>query len=402
MTGGLIIAANRSQHLKLRISDGKNITLPEFHIRPALYYALKSKKFDKYEDRITPVLLAVSKHGFELQRFNFVVGELTVEQSKELYLVENRERSKTWMKCPTIVESWNVIDSENSVGGHNLNSKVSKFRLAEDLKPGQTRRLKSGVIEVSKADMRAHATNPAYLRRVGRLNNSTLLAKDIPVRPRSLVLKGVERRSARGFNSGDHLTVVKKGKGFELQGRKVTLTELFDSLAESMTRGNVPVKEIEIVGLEGAGVEVQTIIDGVACRMPRGLGSHLSLSRYDMANHMVEYSGDKAIVRIPLKPGRIEYGSTSKLTAADVTKEGRRVRGFDLKSGEVRFDVPKSKVKAFLDMLREFFNDSSEFFNEMKLKLKMKKYDIDPLDCEERDYLKVAKLFGATGLKGGV
>ena len=360
------------------------------------------KEFDKYEERITPVLLAVSKHGFELQRFNFIVGGLTVEQSKELYLAENRDKSKTWMKCPTIVESWNVIDSENSVGGHNLNSKVSKFRLAEDLKPGQTRRLKSGVIEVSKADMRAHATNPAYLRRVGRLNNSTLLAKDIPVRSRSSVLKGVERRSARGFNSGDHLTVVKKGKGFELQGRKVTLTELFDSLAESMTRGNVPVKEIEIVGLEGAGVEVQTIIDGVACRMPRGLGSHLSLSRYDMANHMVEYSGDKAIVRIPLKPGRIEYGSTSKLTAADVTKEGRRVRGFDLKSGEVRFDVPKSKVKAFLDMLREFFNDSSEFFNEMKLKLKMKKYDIDPLDCEERDYLKVAKLFGATGLKGGV
>lgn len=357
--------------------------------------------YEEYVAGISSALTALGRYGFDLQKFNFMVGDLAVDQSKELYLAENRDKSKTWMKSPTIVESWNVIDSENSVGGHNLNSKVSKFRLAEDLKPGQTRRLKSGVIEVSKADMRAHATNPAYLRRVGRLNNSTLLAKDIPVRSRSLVLKGVERRSARGFNSGDHLTVVKKGRGFELQGRKVTLTELFDSLAESMTKGNVPVKEIEIVGLEGAGVDVRTIIDGVVCRMPRGMGSHLSLSRYDMANHMVEYSGDKAIVRIPLKPGRIEYGSTSKLTAADVTEEGRRVRGFDLKSGEVRFDVPKSKVKAFLDMLREFFNDSSEFFNEMKLKLKMKKYDIDPLDCEERDYLKVAKLFGATGLKGG-
>ncbi len=41
-----------------------------------------------------------------------------------------------------------------------------------------------------------------------------------------------------------------------------------------------------------------------------------------------------------------------------------------------------------------------EFFNEMKLKLKMKKYDIDPLDCEERDYLKAAKIFREKGRKG--
>lgn len=48
-------------------------------------------------------------------------------------------------------------------------------------------------------------------------------------------------------------------------------------------------------------------------------------------------------------------------------------------------------VRSFLDMMRRIFKDLPEFFNEVKLKLKMKKYGIDLSDCTECDYLKVGE-----------
>ena len=354
------------------------------------------RHFDNYEDRILLALSSLGKHGFELQRFNFIIGSISVEKSKNLYLEANRDKSKIWMKCPTIVESWNAVDSINSVGGHNLNSKVSKFRIAKDLKPGQTREtFVNGrkVIEISKADMRVRGTDPSYLRRVGRLDNTKLLGKEIPVRPRANVLKGVANRTSRGYNATDHLTIHAKGNSFEIGGRKVSLTELFDHISESMIEGKSPVKEIEIVGIDKAGVEVSTIIDGVSYRMPKGQRANLAMAKYDMASHTVEYKGDKAIIKIPIKAGKVEYGSTSKVVQAGMGGSNQKVRMLNVESGEVIFEVPKSKVQTFIDLLKEFFKEKGEYFNEFIFRQKLKRYNIYPSDYQERHHLKVAKLY---------
>lgn len=358
--------------------------------------AQPQRRFDNYEDRIILALSTLGRHGFELQRFNFIVGSISVEKSKELYLATNRNKSKTWMKCPTIVESWNAVDSVNSVGGHNLNSKVSKFRIAKDLKPGETREtFVNGrkVIEISKADMRVRGTDPSYLRRVGRLDNVKLLGKEIPVRPRADVLKGVANRSSRGCNATDHLTIHAKGNSFEIEGRKVSLTDLFDHISESMIEGRSPVKEIEIVGIDRAGVEVSTIIDGVSYRMPKGQRANLAMAKYDIASHTVEYKGDKAIIKIPIKAGKVEYGSTSKVVQAGMDGSNQKVRMLNVESGEVIFEVPKSKVQTFIVLLKEFFKEKGEYFNDLIFRQKLKRYNINPSDYQERHHLKVAKYY---------
>ena len=353
------------------------------------------KHFDNYEDRIYNVLSAIGKRGFEMQEFNFIVGSISVEESKELYLKENENKSKIWMKCPTIVESWNAVDSVNSIGGHNLDSKVTKFRIAKDLKPGQTREtVVNGrkVIEISKADMRARGTDPKYLRRVGRLENSKLLQTEIPVRPRSAVLRDVSNRTSRGYNVNDHLTIHAKGNAFEIEGRKVTLTELFDHISESMANGTAPVKEIEIIGLDRAGTEVNAIIDGISYHMPKGQRANLAAAKYDFASHSVEISGDKAIIKIPIKAGKVEYGSTSQVSEAGFGVTGKKIQMLDIKSGELIFEVPKSKLQTFLDLLKKYFRERREYFDELRLRQKMKQYNIDPSECMEKQHLKVAKL----------
>lgn len=394
----------------LQYDGGAERTLsssPNLQMATGLPSIGKSQRhFDNYEDRILLALSALGKHSIELQRFNFIVGSISVEKSKELYLATNREKSKTWMKCPTIVESWNAIDSTNSVGGHNLNSKISKFRIANDLKPGETREtFVNGrkVIEISKADMRARGTDPSYLRRVGRLDNARLLGKEIPVRPRAKVLKGVANRTSRGCNATDHLTIFVKGNSFEIEGRKVSLTELFDHISKSMIEGKSPVKEIEIVGIDKAGVEVSAIIDGVSYRMPKGQRANLAMAKYDMASHTVEYKGDKAIIKIPIKAGKVEYGSTSKVVQAGMGGSNQKVRMLNIESGEVIFEVSKSKVQTFKDfklqvekiieLLAEFFNEKGEYFNELMFRQKLKRHNIDPYDYQERHHLKIAKLY---------
>lgn len=372
-------------------------SLPNLQMITGLSSVGKSQRhFENYEDRILLALSTLGKHGFELQRFNFIVGSISVENSKELYLEANKDKSKIWMKCPTIVESWNAIDSTHSVGGHNLNSKVSKFRIAKDLKPGETREtFVNGrkVIEISKADMRTRGTDPNYLRRVGRLDNTKLLGKDIRVRSRSEVLKDVANRTSRGCNTTDHLTIHARGNAFEIEGRKVSLTELFDHISESMIEGKSPVKEIEIVGIDRAGVEVSTIIDGISYRMPKGQRANLAMAKYDMASHTIEYQGDKAIIKIPIKAGKVEYGSTSKVKQAGMGGSNQKVRMLNVESGEVIFEVPKSKVQIFIDLLKEFFKDKGEYFNDLMFRQKLKKYNINPSDYQERHHLKVAKLY---------
>lgn len=376
-------------------ADNKSSRLSNFKTLNESQSLSSSKHFDNYEDRIVLALNAFGKYGFEMQRFNYIIGSISVEKSKELYLDINRDKSKTWMKCPTIVESWNAVDSVYSVGGHNLNSKISKFRIAKDLKPGETREtIINGrkVIEISKTDMRTHGTNPAYLRRVGRLDNISLLKTEIPIRPKTEVLKSISERTARGYNTTDHLTVHTKGNAFEIGGRKVTLTELFDYIAESMVEGKAPIKEIEIFGIDRAGVEVSTIIDGVSYRMPKGQRANLAMAKYDMASHTVEYKGDKAVIKIPIKAGKVEYGSTSKVIEAGMGGSSQKIQMFNVESGEVIFEVPKSKVQMFIDLLKDFFKEKGEYFNEFLFRQKLKKYNIDPTDYQERHHLKVAKM----------
>lgn len=346
------------------------------------------------KERIVNALKMLQSHSFEIQRYNFIIGDITVEKSKELYLNANKEKCRTWMKCPTIVESWQLIDSINGVGGHNLNSKVTRFKVGKNLKVGETRIGEDGVIEISTRDRMTRVSDQDYLRRVGRLGDNSM-GNTIAVRPKSAVIGITKQRTARGFNSTDHLTVnVDFKSGHSINGKKFTdFTELLNELGNNLVDGKAQFKQIEITGLKGADVDVEVFLDGVAARMRKGAHASIPLEKYDFNHPTVQYEGDKALVTIPIKAGNIEFASTSSVMEAGFGGSSKVKPKMNIKGGEVTFKVPKNKLNAFLDMIREYLAKQKGVWNEFKIKIEMKRRGIEPADCEEKTRLKVAKIY---------
>lgn len=347
-----------------------------------------------YEDCISNAIVMLQSHGFDIQKYNFIIGDITVEKSKKLYIEANKAKNRTWMKCPTIVESWQLIDSINGVGGHNLNSKVTRFKVGKNLKAGETRIGEDGVIEISTRDRMTRVSDQDYLRRVGRLGDNSM-GNTIAVRPKSAVIGITKQRTARGFNSTDHLTVnVDFKTGHSINGKKFTdFSELLNELGNNLVDGKAQFKQIEITGLKGADVDVEVFLDGVAARMRKGASASIPLEKYDFSHPTVKYEGDKALVTIPIKAGNIEFASTSSVMEAGFGGSSKVKPKMNIKGGEVTFKVPKNKLNAFLYMIREYLAKQKGVWNEFKIKIEMKRRGIEPADCEEKTRLKVAKIY---------
>lgn len=351
-----------------------------------------TQKFDTYEECLDNAIIMLQNHGFEIQRYNFIVGDITVEKSKQLYIDSNKEKCRVWMKCPTIVESWQLVDSAYSVGGHNLNSKVTRFKVGKNLKAGETRIGEDGIIEISAKDRLTRVSNQDYLRKVGRLGDNTM-GSTVAVRPKSAVIGITENRAARGFNSSDHMIVrVDFKSGHTMNGKKYgDFTELLNDLGNNLVEGKAQFKQIEFSGLKDAGVDVDVILDGIPGRMRKGASANIPLSKYDFSNPTVKYEGDKAIVTIPIKAGNIEFASTSTVMEAGFGGSSKLSPKVKIKGGEVIFKVPKSKLSAFIEMIKEYLAKQKGVWNEFKIKMEMKRRGIDPYDCEERTKLKIAR-----------
>lgn len=350
------------------------------------------KKFNTYEDCISNAIIMLQSHGFEIQRYNFIVGDITVEESKQLYVDVNKDKCREWMKCPTIVESWQLVDSTNAVGGHNLNSKVTKFKVGKNLKAGETRIGEDGIIEISAKDRMTRVSNQDYLRKVGRLGDNTM-GSTVVIRPKSAVIGITKHRTARGFNSSDHMTVkVDFKSGHTMNGKKYEdFTELLYDLGNNLVDGKAQYKQIEFTGLKDAGVDVDVILDGISGRMRKGASANIPLSKYDFRNPTVKYEGDNAIVTIPIKAGKIEFASTSTVMEAGFGGSSKFSPKVNVKGGEVTFNVPKNKLSAFMEMIKEYLAKQKGVWNEFKIKIEMKRRGIDPYDCEEKTMLMIAR-----------
>ena len=72
--------SRRSSSLMSGLPKGSPFSPPNFEMSQNQ----ESRKFENYEDRILLALQALSKHSFELQKFNFIIGDISVEQSKDI------------------------------------------------------------------------------------------------------------------------------------------------------------------------------------------------------------------------------------------------------------------------------------------------------------------------------
>ena len=360
-----------------RIDDivySSEITLPQSTL-DALGIPVKSKSKD---EKVADAFNAVFDKNEHIKTFTEIFSKYNHNKAKLLMVEENADRSRTWMKTPTIVESWSLVDSTNQVGGHNLNSKVTRFRVADDLKPGQTREITVGnkkIIEVSRADAKSHITDQSYLRRVGRLDDATIKGEAVKTRPRNIVADIASKRSSRGFNSTDHTITIGR-KSFTYANKEY---ESLDALIGDFCKSNNPdeVLNLHIECLEGSGVKPKMVINNINCRLSRG-NTMLPMSKFDFSHATQINHGDNVVFTIPIKSGMMDLGSTSYVNKAGLggsSNVGVRVNVCD---GNISFKiVNKSKMSQIISIIKDFFRNSKGYLNEFRLKMLFKQHGIE-------------------------
>lgn len=312
---------------------------------------------------------------------SFFVPDVQTSVYKDGLVMYHKNSRATWMKTPTVVESWRSSDSVNCIGGHNLDADVTVFRVNNEQKAGAPRLHKTlgkQIVDIAVADVAGGVLSPDYLRRVGRLGDAHIGTADRKTARRRSDVISDRKRTVRGLDPAAHMSYRFNGNDFERDGHAVSLTDLFDEIGRSLAEGDgSPVKEIVIENYDAAGVNVRAIIDGVAYRMPRGDGTDIPLVRYDLNHYTTEISGDKAIVRIPIRAGRF-------------LRDGRT--GVEVKDGEAVFEMHKSLLQRFIAMIKKYVQTQRGRWNQFRLRREMRRRGISPTDVRETTRLRFALL----------
>ena len=304
-----------------------------------------------------------------IRRYADILELQKLEDAKEAYVSENRDKSLFWIKCPTIVQSMSVTeDSLYSVGGHDLNSKITPVKIDESLKPGTCRvDVENGekIIYVSSAD-KGYIT-PEFLRLVERTNYQGTHAFErdkFEERPRDVVASATVERSERGFNVPDHLDVVELNTSGELiiNGKIIeSCPDLYQELAYN-AQNNTGTSPKQILFKAVSEDMVQTIIDGTQTYLlSRGEEFKIPNKYHNFAKAKFKKQKDgSTLVSIPIEGTGIK------------AKESKHV-----------FRVPTSKVEAFKTAFKELISDPLGVWNQFHYKRKMKKLQIQKEDFED-------------------
>ena len=348
-----------------------------------------------YKDEIDDAFALFPKYSYDIHQFHQILskkGEFNIAWCRDILVNENIHKYATWIKCPTIVESWNLTDSTTATGGHNLNSQITRFKVSDKVDAGSVKPIRGNkVLEISKQDRVSRVVDQGFLRRNARLGDSDIRGVSIPIRARASVIPSAPRKT-RGYSAEEHLKIKVTESGHEINGKLYTdLTELLSDVGKFVADGESEVKKIEIQGLKTAGVDVDVYIDGVFGQLRKGSCASIPIDKYDVAHYTVETDGDVATVTIPIKPGTIKFGSTSNVRAEGLGGLTTATPSVKIKSGEVRFRVPKAHLEAFIQMIKDFISKQKGNWNEFKLKREMRQRGINPADCEEFLQLQVAK-----------
>ncbi len=349
-------------------------TLPQSTLG-ALGVPVKSKS---KEEEVTDAYNAVFNKNEHIKTFTEIFSSYNHNKAKSLMVEANADRSRTWMKTPTVVESWSLVDSINQVGGHNLNSRVTRFRIADDLKSGQTREIIVGnkkIIEVSRIDSKSHIIDQSYLRRVGRLDDVAIKGKAVKTRPRNIIADVASNRSSRGFNINDHTITIGKRSFTYADKEYESLDALICDFCKSSNSEDVLNLHIEC--LEGSGIKPKMIINNINCRLSRG-NTMLPMSKFDFSHATQINQGDNVLFTIPIKSGIMDLGSTSSINRAGFGGSSNIGVRVNVCEGNISFKiVNKSKISKIISVLKEFFRSSKGYFNEFRLKMLFKEHGID-------------------------
>jgi len=100
------------------------------------FLSLPSSEQTDTEKTIFKLVHFAQQNGQVLQ----VIMRVDLANVKNAYVLEMTRRTPTWIRTPTIVLSWpEGKEQEDLVGGHNLDAKITQFRLDSSLSSGEIR-----------------------------------------------------------------------------------------------------------------------------------------------------------------------------------------------------------------------------------------------------------------------
>lgn len=337
----------------------------------------------------------------ELKLYNTIFKLSSMERTKQLYLDENKSKSLFWQKCPTIVESWQVKDSAFAIGGHNLDSKVTPIKLNESLKAGEYKVSidASGhkVIEIAASDK--GRVTPTFLRNVERTGVKGTMTFNRPsgvVRARSIVSSPTAKRTSRGFNKADHLTIGREGKIYTINGKKsgVTLEDLIKDATDKLDNGEAHTS----VTLEFKSIcedECMAIVEKLgSVRLKKSKTfSKIPCRALDATHIITEDIGNGNVrVKMAVKAEEVKtiIAEESIQEASIGSSSGKKTFWNRVKEVFIVFELPKSMTKDFVSFLQKYVREHSTF---KRFEIRQGAKERGIILSDEIDGLKVAELF---------
>lgn len=317
------------------------------------------------------------EHIDDIKVFNKSTKLCSLVKSKEIYLAENANVSNQWIKCPTIVQSWQDNDSILMTGGHNLNSRITPVKVDPTLKKGSYK------IEVINGKKRMvispedRGISPSILRLAERTNKAGTFkytkAQTLRPRPRNVVLASAEHRSARGFNIEDHIRIVSDKTGFRIGENHIqTLDELFSELhAQIQTETTNGLKTLIFENVNERTVKLISEDIEKAVYLDKG-----TATKVERCSNKVIYDNSRAdegivIVKVPI------------------------ISEFPNPNIQARFhifEVPKMYIETFKNKMRIFLKDLKRTRDFKLLKKSLKESEIDVDRIRETEQYMIAKV----------
>ena len=299
---------------------------------------------------------------------------------KSKHILSHRGYFNTWIKTPSTVISWSKQDSATSIGGHNLDARISPFKINKTLKSGQFRVIKEGnrrIFEIAESDIRK--ITPEFLRTAEETNTFGLKTysgfKDVKIRPRNDVIPKTDRMG-RGFIP-KHLEISKLKEGYQLNGKQINdcfkLIDEFKHYARNAENADLKSLTIDFKGFtpdealaQVKSSRISLIQDNV--RLKKGNFFNINNERFDFtkAKTVVIESGIR--VEIPSSSIKIVNGN-AKITIRGITQK-------------IMSKVSDLIQKLFKRATNETFDFSKKLKEELKqFNINEENIDIEILDC---------------------
>ena len=313
----------------------------------------------------------------KLDFFRYFGEELiNTDSIKTCYVNDNLGISATWIKCPTIVQSWNLLDSISWTGGHNLDAKITPFRVDRTLKAGEFKVVKdaNGLKTVYIAESDLGKITPEVLRNIERTSISGVnkFSKNVSeIRPRTSVIPDNARpNNIRGFNSDSHLKIEKLENGFKIGNNtfkdNADVNNYVLDLIENKKSGTIIIEDYSANSIRTSikNAEGKLIAEGLL-KGSKNTSFGEAFRSVDFSKSQVEQVGNNVKIFIP------DYRATSgksgvKLSFSQRFKEsilkiidrlkniGKRDPLQEFRKGLKEYGIPENEIK------REFYQEIKE------------------------------------------